>query len=45
VAGVDQADLKTAILEDLERRDSVNPGGLHGDGGDAALLEPIGQLL
>lgn len=44
VASVDQVDLKTAILEDLEERNPVNPGGLHGDSGDAALLEPIGQL-
>ena len=44
VAGVDQADLKAAILEDLKQRYPLDPGGLHGHGGDATLLEPVGQF-
>jgi len=45
VAGVDQADLESAVFEDLEQRDPVDPGSLHRDGGDAAFGEPIGQLI
>ena len=36
--GVDQADLDPPGLEDLVERDPVHAGGLHGDGGDAALV-------
>jgi hypothetical protein len=43
VAGVDQHDLEPALLEDLVGRDPVNPGRLHGDGFDPALLEPVGE--
>ena len=45
VAGIDQADLKTAILEDLEQGDPVDSGRLHRHGGDAAVFEPVGQSL
>jgi len=45
VAGVDQANLETAILEDLEQRDPVDPGSLHGHGGDATVFDPVGQLV
>jgi hypothetical protein len=40
VAGVDQQNLETALLQDLEHRNPVDPGRLHGDRLDPALLEP-----
>ena len=45
VAGVDEVDLEAAVLQDLEKRDPVDPGGLHRHGGDAAGFEPVGQGL
>jgi hypothetical protein len=44
VEGVDEQNLEAAVLEDLEQGDPVDPGRLHGDGGDAAGLEPVGEL-
>lgn len=41
VAGFHQTDLDAARLQDLEEGDPVHPGGLHGHGGHAALLEPV----
>ena len=43
VAGVHQADLNAAGLQDLVQGDPVDARGLHGDGGDAALREPRGH--
>jgi hypothetical protein len=43
VARVDEHHLKPGGFEDLVERDPVNASGLHGDGGDAALDEPIAQ--
>jgi hypothetical protein len=42
-ARVHQAHLETALFEDLEEGDPVDAGGLHGDGGDAAGGEPVGE--
>ena len=41
--GVDQLDVEAAFFEDLEERDPINAGGLHGDGGDTTLGEPVGE--
>ena len=40
VTGVDQNHLEAALLQDLEHRDPVDPGRLHGDRLDPELLEP-----
>jgi hypothetical protein len=45
VTGVDELHLEAPGLKDLEERDPVDPRGLHGDGVDPTLLEPIGQPL
>ena len=45
VAGVDQHDLEPALLEDFVGRDPVDPGRLHGDRLDPALLEPVRQTI
>ncbi len=45
MARVDQADLEAAALQDLEKRDPVDPGGLHRYGGDLTGSEPICQCL
>src|SRR3954468_16675524 len=45
VAGVDQQNLETALLQDLEHRNPVDPGRLHGDRLDPALLEPVRQTM
>ena len=45
VAGVDETHLEAAVLEDLEERDPVDPGGLHRHRSDGAGLEPIRQGL
>ena len=45
VPRVDQADLEAMLLKDVEERNPVDPGRLHGDGLDAALFEPSGEPL
>lgn len=45
VAGVDEADLEAAVLQNLEERDPVDPGGLHRHGGDGTGLQPVSQGL
>jgi hypothetical protein len=45
MAGVDQENLKTALVEDFVDRDPIDAGGLHGHGVDAAGLEPISQVM
>ena len=40
VAGIDQQNLEAALLQDLEHRNPVDPGRLHGDRLDPALLKP-----
>jgi hypothetical protein len=42
-AGVDETDLEAPIFEDLDEGDPVDAGGLHGDGGDPASSEPVGE--
>ena len=41
VPGIDQAHVEPAGLQALVERKPVHAGGLHGDGGHAALREPI----
>jgi len=41
--GIDQQDMKSAGLQDLEDRNPIDPRGFHGDAFDAAFLKPIGQ--
>ena len=43
VAGIHEADRESPPLQDLVQGDPVDAGGLHGDRGHAALLEPPGQ--
>ena len=43
VAGVDQRHREPALLQDLEGRNPVHAGALHGDCPDPAALEPVGQ--
>jgi hypothetical protein len=43
VAGVDEEHLDAALFEDLVEGNPVDARGLHGDGVDAARLEPVGQ--
>ena len=43
VPGVHQVHFELPRLQDLVEGDPGAPGGLHGDGGHAALREPIGQ--
>ena len=45
VAGIDEEHLEAACLQDLEHWDPVDPGRLHGDGGDANLLQPVGESV
>ena len=45
VARVDEQNLEPARLEDVVDRDPVDPGGFHGDTGDATGNEPVGQPL
>jgi hypothetical protein len=41
--GVDEADFEAVLFEDVDDRDPVDAGGLKGNGGDAALLKPVGE--
>ena len=43
VAGVDQHHSEPALFQDLENRDPIDAGALHGDCLDPALLEPVSQ--
>ena len=45
VAGVHQQHLEAPRFEDLEDRDPVHAGRLHGDRRDAGRREPIGQVV
>ena len=45
VPGVDEQDLETPRFEDVVDRNPVDPGGFHGDAGDATRDEPVGQAL
>jgi len=45
MTGVDQAHPEAAVFQDLKERNPENARGLHRHGFNAALLEPIGQLL
>ena len=45
VPGVDEIHVQTARVEDLVEWDPVDAGGLHGDGRDPTLLEPIRQAM
>ena len=45
VAGVEEADHEAAVLQDLEKRDPIDTGGLHCHGGDGTGFEPVGQGL
>ena len=42
VAGIDQAPLHAPGLSQCQQGKPVDPGGLHGDGGDATGEEPVG---
>src|SRR5262249_2910111 len=44
-ARIRQANVEAACFEDLEKRDPVVAGGLHGDGLDAAVSEPVGEAV
>ena len=45
VTGVDQQNLEAALLQELKHRNPVDPGRLHGDRLDPALLEPVRQTI
>ena len=45
VAGVDQHDCETALLQHLVGRDPVDPGALHRHRPNVALLEPVGHAV
>jgi len=45
VPGVDQQNLEAALLQDLEHRDPVDPGRLHGDRFDPTTGEPVRQPM
>ena len=45
VTGVDQQNLEVALLQDLEHRNPVDPGRLHGDRFNPAFLEPVCQTM
>ncbi len=43
LAGVHQENLEPPGFEQVVQRNPVHAGGLHGDGIDAVLLQPVGQ--
>jgi hypothetical protein len=43
VMGIDQLDIESPAFEQFEQGDPVDAGRFHGDGGDPAALQPIGQ--
>jgi hypothetical protein len=43
MSGVHEQHLDTPFLKNLVQGNPIDAGGLHGDGVDAASLEPIGQ--
>ncbi len=43
LAGIDQQDLQAPRLQEFEQGNPVDAGRFHGDGGDAAVDEPVGQ--
>ena len=45
MAGIDEQDLEPPRFEDVVDRDPVDAGGFHGDAGDAAGDEPIGETF
>ena len=42
---IDEFDIKAAVIKDFKDGYPVDAGGFHGDGGDAAGREPIGELM
>jgi len=45
MAGIYELYLESVLFEDLVTGNPVDSGGLHGDGGDAAFLQPPGHGL
>ena len=45
VTCVDEQDFEVTLLEDLEERDPVDASRLHGDGVDAADVEPVDERV
>jgi hypothetical protein len=45
VTCVDEQDFEATLLEDLEERNPIHAGRLHGDGLDAADVEPVGERV
>ena len=43
VAGIDQEHLQTSGLSQFKQGNPVDPGGCHGDSGDATVDEPVGE--
>ena len=43
LAGIDQEDLHAPGFQEFKEGNPVDPGGFHGDGGDATVDEPVGQ--
>ena len=43
VMGIDQFDLKAAVIEDFKNGDPIDAGRFHGHGIDAAFTQPVGQ--
>ena len=41
--GIDEQDLQPTRFKDVVDRDPVDPGGFHGDAGDATGEEPVGE--